>query len=253
MSDTEFQPPRRVPSRRSHLDRLVDDYGRARGIAPDRIRRWISVISFIGALDAVQASDGPRFLIKGGVAMELRLGLRARSTRDVDVVFRGAPSEMLDAMDEAFEPTAGGFSFRRKGPVTTIRDTGSRRRACRWASPGVTGKHCKSRSGHRRSTRSSSCRWRSRENQRYWDLIDLVLLRQRVGDDIHPTRIACIEVFTGRGTHAWPPRLIVPKAWNGPYRAAAATIDADTPTDVENAAEEVRAFITEIDMSARSD
>jgi hypothetical protein len=59
--------------------------------------------------------------------MELRLGLRARSTRDVDVVFRGAPSEMPDAMDEAFEPTAGGFSFRRKGPVTTIRDTGSRR------------------------------------------------------------------------------------------------------------------------------
>jgi hypothetical protein len=38
----------------------------------------------IGALDRVRDDDEPRFLVKGGVSMELRLGLDARSTQDVD-------------------------------------------------------------------------------------------------------------------------------------------------------------------------
>lgn len=59
--------------------------------------------------------------------MELRLGLRARTTKDVDIVFRGAPEEMLDALEEAFVQPYGNFSFRRKGPIEDIRETGSRR------------------------------------------------------------------------------------------------------------------------------
>lgn len=35
--------------------------------------------------------DGkPRFLIKGGAYIELRLGMRARATKDVDTLFRGS-------------------------------------------------------------------------------------------------------------------------------------------------------------------
>jgi nucleotidyltransferase AbiEii toxin of type IV toxin-antitoxin system len=123
----EFEPPRRRPSQRSHLERLADDYGRAHGIAHERARRWLSLVSFAGALDSVRADDGARFLIKGGASMELRLGLGARTTKDIDVVFRGAPGEMLDALEEAFVQPYGSFSFRRKGSVEDIRETGSRR------------------------------------------------------------------------------------------------------------------------------
>lgn len=117
MSPPKFKPPRRTPARRGHLERLVGDYGRAHGIAVERARRWLSLVSFAGVLDALRADDGPRFLIKGGASMELRLGLRARTTKDVDIVFRGEPDEMLDALEEAFSQPYGSFSFRRKGAV----------------------------------------------------------------------------------------------------------------------------------------
>lgn len=115
MSHSEFKPPRQTPSRRGHLERLTGDYGRAHGIAHERARRWLSLVSFAGVLDSVRADDEPRFLIKGGASMELRLGLGARTTKDIDVVFRGAPREMLDALEEAFAQPYGNFSFRRKG------------------------------------------------------------------------------------------------------------------------------------------
>lgn len=126
---SEFKPPRRTPSRKNHLERLAGEYSRAHGLPIERTRRWLSIVSFAGALEAVQANDEPRFLIKGGTSMELRLGAGARTTRDVDIVFRGDPEEMLDALEEAFEEPYGGFSFRRKGPIEDIRDTGSRRLA----------------------------------------------------------------------------------------------------------------------------
>ncbi len=127
MSRSEFNPPRQTPSQRGHLERLAGDYGRAHGIAHERARRWLSLVSFAGALETVRADDEPRFLIKGGASMELRLGLGARTTKDINVVFRGAAREMLDALEEAFAQPYGSFSFRRKGPVEDIRETGSRR------------------------------------------------------------------------------------------------------------------------------
>jgi len=41
----EFKPPRRTPTRLNHLQRLADAYGRTYGIAADRTRRWLSIVS----------------------------------------------------------------------------------------------------------------------------------------------------------------------------------------------------------------
>lgn len=44
----------------------------------------------VAALQRAVAPDGhPRFLLKGGTYLELRLGLETRATKDVDVLFRG--------------------------------------------------------------------------------------------------------------------------------------------------------------------
>lgn len=59
MSPAEFKPLKRTPTQRNHLQRLVDDYGRTHGIAGDRTRRWLSIVSFAGALETVRADDGP--------------------------------------------------------------------------------------------------------------------------------------------------------------------------------------------------
>ncbi len=69
-----------------------------------------------GALARVSSEEGePTFLIKGGVALELRLGVRARATRDFDALFRGERAEILQALENAFAEPYGGFSLRVSG------------------------------------------------------------------------------------------------------------------------------------------
>ncbi len=281
----DFKPPRRPPSRRNHLERLAQEYGRAHGLAIERTRRWLSIVSFAGALETVQADEGPRFLVKGGTSMELRLGAGARTTRDVDIIFRGDPEEMLDALEEAFEQPYGGFSFRRKGEVEDIRDTGSRRLAIQvefagssWqtlqlevARPeaaevelvpvaisiadfrldGPSRVACLSlRFQIAQKLHAVTERPEDRENLRFWDLIDLILLRELLDEGgLGAVREACVTTFAVRGTHAWPPELVAPESWATPYAAAIEEIDRALPGSVEAGADEVRTFIAEIDAA----
>ena len=238
-------------------------------------------MALIGALDRVRADDGPRFLVKGGVSIELRLGLRVRATKDVDLVFRGDADEMLDALEEAFEQPYAGFTFRRKGEVEDIRDTGSRRLEVQvsfggreWqtlqleiAKPeadeielvpvavgigefGLDGPEevaCLSlRFQVAQKLHAVTEQPPGRENLRFWDLIDLMLLEELLGDDLAGVREAAEAVFVARGTHEWPPELVVPESWREPYARAASEIDADLPPDVDQAAERVRALIARI-------
>lgn len=284
MSHPEFKPPRRTPSRRGHLERLTGDYGRAHGIAHERARRWLSLVSFAGTLDSVRADDGARFLIKGGASMELRLGLGARTTKDIDIVFRGAPREMLDALEEAFAQPYGSFSFRRKGPVEDIRETGSRRLFVQVSFAGKDWQTLQVEVARPEATEPElvpvaigiadfkldgpervaclALRYQvaqkihavteqpdGRVNHRFWDLIDLQLQRELLGDDLARVREACAEIFAGRNLHPWPPGLVVPDDWREPYAVAAGELDVDLPLDVDSAADQVRDFIAAIDAA----
>jgi hypothetical protein len=63
-----FKEPKRPPTRRSHLERLVNAYARDADIPQARLRHRISSLALIGALQRVQdPKAGPRFLVKGGV------------------------------------------------------------------------------------------------------------------------------------------------------------------------------------------
>ena len=105
--------PREMPTQKAHLERLVAHYGSSTGVAPGRVRRWLSVMVLLGALDRVRESD-PVFLLKGGVAIELRLRGRARATKDVDLVFFGDPEDLADDLDRALAEPYSEFSFQRK-------------------------------------------------------------------------------------------------------------------------------------------
>jgi hypothetical protein len=238
-------------------------------------------MALIGALDRVRVEDGPRFLVKGGVSIELRLGLRVRATKDVDLVFRGEADEMLDALEQAFEHPYAGFTFRRKGEVAPIRETGSRRLEVHlsfggreWqtlqleiAKPeddeielvpvavgisdfGLDGPEqvaCLSlRYQIAQKLHAVSERPPDRMNLRFWDLIDLILLEELLGDDLVEVRDAAASSFLARGTHAWPPELVIPEEWHEPYARAAAETDAALPATVEEAADRVRALIARI-------
>jgi len=70
--------------------------------------------------------DSHQFVIKGGVALEIRLGLAARATRDVDMTFHGDPTQLAATLDDALAQPYGGFSFSRSDLIP-IGTTGAQR------------------------------------------------------------------------------------------------------------------------------
>ena len=109
--------PKGLPGNVSHLQRLVGDHAGERGMPPARLQRWLNAMVVTAVLDLVRDDDGePIFLLKGGVAMELRLQLRARATRDYDSAFRARGKELLDHLDEALAQEWNYFTVTRDTP-----------------------------------------------------------------------------------------------------------------------------------------
>jgi Nucleotidyl transferase AbiEii toxin, Type IV TA system len=277
--------PNRRPDRppgKPHLERLILHYAELTGTAPARVRRAVSVMVLLGALDRVRESD-PVFLLKGGIAIELRAGGAARATKDVDLVFFGSPDDLGEDLDRALGEPYGGFSFLRE----EIESGGGGRfqrldvkllflgRA--WGtlkleiappdSPSVDSEgvpavpidefglvgprvvRCLSlRYQIAQKLHAVTERFRHRDNERFRDLIDLAICRDLV-TDLAEVKEACVDVFEARDTHAWPPELLVPGGWSEPYRALAEETEFPV-TEVEEAADQVRKLVAEIDESA---
>jgi hypothetical protein len=80
-----YQRPTGATGDGPHLERLVQALSAQEGVATERMRRWVSTMALLSALERVGGYQD-RFLLKGGVALELRFKLRARATRDVDLI-----------------------------------------------------------------------------------------------------------------------------------------------------------------------
>jgi hypothetical protein len=79
------KPPHNV----NVLMRWVNEHAKATDVGRNRLQHWISYMIVAPALDRVRdEDDDPVFALKGGVAMELRLGLKARATTDYDAASR---------------------------------------------------------------------------------------------------------------------------------------------------------------------
>ena len=90
-------------------------------------------------------------------------------------------------------------------------------------------------------------RFPDRENERFRDLIDLIICGDLV-EDFGEVKEACRDVFAARGTHSWPPELVVPGTWPEPYTALAEGMEFPIG-EVEEAAAEVRRLIAAIDAA----
>lgn len=81
---------RNPPTSARILTQWVDAYAREHGLPRKRVRNWISYMIVGGQLErGSSAAEGPRFTIKGAVALEMRLPVKARATRDIDLVVDG--------------------------------------------------------------------------------------------------------------------------------------------------------------------
>jgi Nucleotidyl transferase AbiEii toxin, Type IV TA system len=257
------QPPRGQPKTEKRLGRLVSNYAEASGLGVRRVRHRVSAMSFLGALDRVREEDSPaRFLIKGGIACELRFQDQARATRDLDALFQGSLDELLADLDAAFAVPYSGFSFS-YAPPEAIRETGAHRFDVKltyegrsWAtlrvevSPpeghihepesvpalsvsefGLTGPTevvCLSlRYQIAQKIHACTQRFPDRENERVHDLIDLQLMEELI-EDYSRVKTACIEIFDLRGTHSWPPTLTIEPTWPDTYLGLVTELDFPT-------------------------
>lgn len=275
--------PRKPPGNLSHLQRLANAAAADANVPVGRYQRWINTHVISAVLDCVRDEDGePLFTLKGGAAMELRLGHTARASRGYDAAFR-ATKGTLDALDRALADDWAGFQLQRTEPEL-IRDTKAMRvdiqlayKGRRWGTVQLEVAPAEGAAGQeidRVPARSLdpvqiegperiacvAVRYQiaqkihacteiptdGRENDRFRDLIDIPLLRELIEDGGLPAvRAACVEIFELRANHTWAPDVTVWPSWPDGFRVMARDIDFYTD-DVELAAGDVRAFIAEI-------
>jgi hypothetical protein len=237
-----------------------------------------------GALERVTDERGTTaFVVKGGVALELRLRMRARATKDFDAVFRDEFGELADVLDRAFAEPYGDFRFERRGETRDLGGKATRLevrveyRGKAWATVQLEVSVAKGHVVESERVRATdlselgldgpesipclSARfqiaqkihavttpaWEGRQNTRYRDLVDLWLLRE-LGTELSELRSACEEVFLVRAMHSWPPEVPVPAEWVEPFSRLAREIGMPIQ-DVNEAAAGLREWIGEIATS----
>jgi hypothetical protein len=269
------------------LARCAQAYAREVGVSEGRVRAWIAYMIPAVVLERATLAGAPRFVVKGGVALELRLRDRARATKDIDVVLQHDHADLADTLERAVtsEPSQG-FAFRRKGEPLLL-DNGTVNvefavtyRGHAWTSVdvdvaraeageseiewlaaiplsdafGVTGPDalpCLPLRFHiAQKLHGLTLPPRAgKRNERFRDLIDLLLLDTLVADDTPSIAEACEMVFRTRATHPWPPPLDnAPAHWAEPFARLAAELGLEV-TNVEDAMARVREFVERLTRS----
>lgn len=110
------------PKSKRHLDAWIQQAQSKTGVRANRLGWLVASSVVIAALQRTRAGDGhPRFLLKGGAYLEIRLGLRSRATKDVDILFRGDFAEFVDALDATLAEPWGVVELQRTAIETIER------------------------------------------------------------------------------------------------------------------------------------
>jgi hypothetical protein len=276
---------KRLPGDVSHLQRLIGRHAADRRMPPARLQRWLNAMILTAVLDRVRDEDGePVFLLKGGVAMELRLQLRARATGDYDAAFRARAEEVIDRLDEALAQPWNNFNLTRDVPER-IPNTKAVRVRLRlgykgrsWGSVQLEMAPVEGEMGREldrvqaipldplqvplpETANCVSLRYQAaqklhactevfdegRENDRFRDVMDILLVEDLLHDiGLARVRTACIDIFTVRQKHTWPPTVTVYDSWRVPF-AALTRENGFTPENIDQAAAALTALIAAID------
>lgn len=280
--------PVRLPGNVAHLQKLISDYAQKQQIPPARLQRWLNAMVITAVLDRVRdENDEPVFLLKGGLAMELRLRLRARVTTDYDTAFRARTEEVIDLLDEALTLPWNDFEITRDAPeqvpnteATKVRLRLSYKRRA-WGSvqlelAAVEGSmgveldrvptvpldplqipvpeiaNCVSLR-YQVAQKLHACTEvfeAGRDNDRFRDVMDVLLVEALLHEvGLVRVRAACVDIFNVRDKHAWPPQVTVYESWRAPF-AAMARENGFTPDDIDGAAAALTDLIAAINSSA---
>src|SRR5579862_4781288 len=117
-----------APALRQALEARLGNQSRETGIDLARLRRRAA---FERILVRLELGAPNRWVVKGGMALELRVGDRARSTRDLDLGLRGAQGDaaaVRELLNECLSVAReeDGFDFRVGEPTTITLDEAGR-------------------------------------------------------------------------------------------------------------------------------
>jgi hypothetical protein len=279
-------PPKR-PKTVNRLQQLITEWERESGQPVRRLNLRVASMMLAGALRSAVDDDGTvLFVTRGGVAMELRAGEKARVTGDVDLVLRGDPDSLLAHLDASLADDYEQFSFERNEPqplelrphVHRIRVKVAFRTkpfmtlVVEIAPVEAGGDEIEEIAAHDLSIIGLdgpeiipvlAVRWQiaqklhavtepplrpGGENPRYWDLIDLQLLQALTGENLAPVKEACQRIFAARGQQTWPPHITTYPDWSDRYTTMASSLNMPI-ADLDEAVEVVHVLIDAIDTS----
>jgi hypothetical protein len=257
--------PASQSERRRALERRITSAAKERGTTAARLRRLVGFAVLCGTLsEAAARGIIPIFFVKGGVAIELRLGLLARATRDLDIGLCAPPNELLPLFDSALDVGFGDFRLRRRGEARALENGAVALEIAvvylgrPWATvdvdlaPATLDLETDSvppialAELGLESPRPVPCLAipsqiaqkihaltepdpRGRPNPRARDVLDVLLLVQRREVDDAAVRAACERVFAERAGHAWPiSSFAFPTAWHGILAELAREVHYDT-------------------------
>lgn len=106
----------RPPGDVSHLNRLLQSWSDAvtqggQMATAGRLRRLVGIVVVASILDGLKDENGvERIGFKGGSALELRFGFRARTSKDLDAAYRGELFDGLELIRAALLAGRNGFT-----------------------------------------------------------------------------------------------------------------------------------------------
>jgi len=275
---------RKQPHSARVLEQWVDAYARERGLAPKRVRDWVSYMVLAGRLERANwESDDATFTLKGAVALEMRLPARARATKDIDVIAEAEDDRGLaELLEQALSEEYQDFAFRIKDdpyvmPNGSVRfQVALEYRGRSWSTVQVdvargggdtaevelvgplalepcgldtpSALPCLSLRYHTAQKihgMTQPPKGDEEANERFRDLADLLLTRE-LATDLAGVRESCVEAFALRGTHVWRPAVEPPESWEESFAALAAELELPVGTLAEGVE---AAFIGEIDAT----
>jgi hypothetical protein len=279
-------PKTKPPPTKRALDSWIRDLARAEGQVESRLRLRAAHMIVAAVLASMLDGGGsPLFILKGGVAMQLRFDQRARSSADIDMVGR-LELDLLEAtLDDTPSHPIGPFVVRAIGKPHRLGPTGAIRQQLRveytgtaWAKvylevsppegrsvdleqlevlaaspdltvlglPSVDPISCMPTS-YQIAQKLHACTEVKDDGSENARFHDLLDLQllAELVDDWSATRVACEEVFGLRRKQPWPPTITVPASWPDGYARLAASEDFPV-ADVYEAAAIVEAMIERI-------
>ncbi len=119
-------PKTKKPFNPTVLDGWLLERAGGDSVQKNRLRRGVSYMVVAAVLGQLRDDDGsPLFILKGGVAMQLRFGFRARLSQDYDAAFRRKIEELETVLADMPNHPLGDFLVRPVGKPEPLGPTGA--------------------------------------------------------------------------------------------------------------------------------